>query len=39
MICISTRAKAPAVSLKEAVLAGIAPDGGLYVPATIERTP
>ena len=37
MICISTRAKAPAVSLKEAVLAGIAPDGGLYVPARIER--
>ncbi|MEO7133953.1 MAG: threonine synthase [Vicinamibacterales bacterium] len=39
MICISTRGKAPAVSLKEAVLAGIAPDGGLYVPATIERRP
>ena len=39
MICVSTRGKAPAVSLKEAVLAGIAPDGGLYVPATIERKP
>lgn len=37
MICVSTRAKAPPVSLREAVLAGIAPDGGLYVPATIER--
>jgi len=39
MICISTRGKAPAVSLKEAVLAGIAPDGGLYVPQTIPRLP
>lgn len=39
MICISTRGKAPAVSLKEAVLAGIAPDGGLYVPVKIERRP
>ncbi len=39
MICISTRGKAPAVSLKEAVLAGIAPDGGLYVPQTIPRMP
>lgn len=37
MNCVSTRGKAPAVSLREAVLAGIAPDGGLYVPATIER--
>jgi threonine synthase len=32
MICISTRGQAPAVSLKQAVLAGLAPDGGLYVP-------
>ena len=39
MICLSTRGKAPAVSLKEAVLAGIAPDGGLYVPQTIPRMP
>jgi threonine synthase len=39
MICISTRGKAPAVSFKEAVLAGIAPDGGLYVPQTIPRKP
>jgi threonine synthase len=39
MICVSTRGKSPAVSLKDAVLAGIAPDGGLYVPATIERKP
>jgi threonine synthase len=39
MICVSTRGNAPAVSLKEAVLAGIAPDGGLYVPAKLERKP
>jgi len=39
VICVSTRGKAPAVSLRQAVLAGIAPDGGLYVPATIERRP
>ena len=39
MICISTRGTAPAVSLKAAVLAGIAPDGGLYVPAKLERRP
>jgi threonine synthase len=37
VICISTRGRAPAVSFKEAVLAGIAPDGGLYVPQTIPR--
>lgn len=39
MICISTRGKAPAVSLKDAVLAGLAPDGGLYVPQAIPRLP
>jgi threonine synthase len=39
MICISTRGQAPAVSLKKAVLAGLAPDGGLYVPQTIPRLP
>lgn len=39
MICISTRGKAPAVSFKEAVRAGLAPDGGLYVPSTLERRP
>jgi threonine synthase len=37
MICISTRGRAPAVPFREAVLAGLAPDGGLYVPATLER--
>ena len=39
MKCVSTRGKAPAVSLREAVIAGIAPDGGLYVPESIERKP
>ena len=39
MICVSTRGQAPAVSLREAVLAGIAPDGGLYVPSRIDRLP
>jgi threonine synthase len=37
MICISTGGKAPAVSLREAVLAGLAPDGGLYVPEQLPR--
>jgi threonine synthase len=39
MICVSTRGKAPPVSLREAVLTGIAPDGGLYVPSRIDRLP
>ena len=29
---ISTRGSAPALSFEGAVLAGLAPDGGLYVP-------
>ena len=37
MICVSTRGKAPAVSFREAVVAGLAPDGGLYVPQTLPR--
>jgi len=36
MKCISTRGRAAAVSIDEALTAGIAPDGGLYVP---ERLP
>jgi threonine synthase len=39
VICVSTRGRAPSVSFKEAVLAGLAPDGGLYVPQTIPRLP
>lgn len=39
---ISTRGQAPAVSFLDAVLAGMAPDGGLYVPErwpTLDFTP
>jgi len=32
---ISTRSHAPAVSLSQAIAAGLAPDGGLYVPETL----
>ena len=31
---VSTRGQAPAVSFIDAVIAGLAPDGGLYVPET-----
>ncbi len=31
---VSTRGQAPAVALEAALVAGLAPDGGLYVPAT-----
>lgn len=34
---VSTRGHAPAVSLREAVFAGLAPDGGLYTPVAIPR--
>ena len=37
MICVSTRGSAPVASLKEAIVAGLAPDGGLYVPQQIRR--
>ncbi|MCC7123506.1 MAG: threonine synthase [Acidobacteria bacterium] len=36
---ISTRGQAPAVGFREALLAGLAPDGGLYVPQAIPRLP
>ena len=39
MICISTRGQAPAVPFRQAVVSGLAPDGGLYVPATLKRQP
>ena len=39
VICVSTRGQAPPVSFKQAVLAGLAPDGGLYVPQSIPRKP
>lgn len=34
---VSTRGKSPAVSAAEAILNGIAPDGGLYTPAEIPQ--
>ena len=34
---ISTRGQAPALSFREALFAGLAPDGGLYVPGTWPR--
>lgn len=34
---VSTRGKAPALGFSEAILAGLAPDGGLYVPETFPR--
>lgn len=37
MICISTRGQAPPVSFRRAVVAGLATDGGLYVPERIPR--
>jgi threonine synthase len=36
VICISTRGAAPHVSFAQAVVAGLAPDGGLYMPQRIE---
>jgi threonine synthase len=36
LICVSTRGRTPAVSFKQAVIAGLAPDGGLYVPQTFS---
>ena len=32
---VSTRGQAPAVSIDTALVAGLAPDGGLYVPAKL----
>lgn len=39
MICISTRGAAPEVPFRVALLAGLAPDGGLYVPAHLPVLP
>jgi threonine synthase len=36
---VTTRGQAPSVSFKTALLEGLAPDGGLYVPETIEPWP
>ncbi len=37
MFYLSTRGEAPKISFTEALLAGLAPDGGLYVPETMPR--
>lgn len=34
---VSTRGEAPVLSFEEAMLTGLAPDGGLYVPAEVPR--
>src|SRR5262249_38768708 len=34
---VTTRSGAPPISFADALLEGLAPDGGLYVPETIER--
>jgi threonine synthase len=39
MICVSTRGQAPSVPFRLAVLSGLAPDGGLYVPEQIDPLP
>lgn len=36
---LSTRGEAPAASLGEALLRGLAPDGGLYIPERLPRLP
>ncbi|MBK5196130.1 MAG: threonine synthase, partial [Proteiniphilum sp.] len=35
----STQKKAPTVTLQEAVVKGLAPDRGLYMPDTIQQMP
>lgn len=39
MTFLSTRGDAPPVSFREALLAGLAPDGGLYVPSSMPVLP
>ena len=34
---VSTRGDAPAIGLGAALVAGLAPDGGLYVPESLPR--
>jgi threonine synthase len=36
---VSTRGQSPPVSFREALLNGLAPDGGLYMPASLDRLP
>jgi threonine synthase len=37
MLCLSTRGKSPAIPLHQAIIEGIAPDGGLYLPEHIPQ--
>ncbi|HNV83795.1 MAG TPA: pyridoxal-phosphate dependent enzyme, partial [Arenimonas sp.] len=37
MLCISTRGQSPAIPLHQAIIEGIAPDGGLYLPEHIPQ--
>ncbi len=37
MLCLSTRGKSPATPLHRAIIGGIAPDGGLYLPEHIPQ--
>ena len=37
MLCLSTRGKSPPVPLHRAIIEGIAPDGGLYLPEHIPQ--
>ena len=38
MLFVSTRGKAPPVSLSQAIRNGAAPDGGLYKPETVPAS-
>lgn len=37
MLCLSTRGQSPAIPLHQAIIEGIAPDGGLYLPKHIPQ--
>ncbi|MGH8050423.1 MAG: threonine synthase [Arenimonas sp.] len=37
MLCISTRGQSPAIPLHQAIIEGIAPDGGLYLPEHLPQ--
>ena len=37
MLCLSTRGQSPRVPLHQAIIEGIAPDGGLYLPEHIPQ--
>ena len=37
MLCLSTRGQSPSIPLHQAIIEGIAPDGGLYLPEQIPQ--